>query len=240
MKKILKLGLVFMMIFTLVGCGSKGSDVGKILEEKGYTIVRREQFKNVQRCVGFVSSDRKTQIEASFKLDKSFLGISYGEGDNKYYHTSEEAAMGNQIDSSLKSNYENWLKDMGIKEDDLKNYLTELNNQTRKPTDLQSIVDKAKLDAELKTPSETRYDDELYLESKTMNVFMTAFIKNDKILTFSFADGTYGADKLFVYTNNKVFKNEGVGGYMMFLYELNITHEEFNNFLESVYANNKS
>ncbi len=47
---------------------------------------------------------------------------------------------------------------------------------------------------------------------------MNAFIKDGKILTFAFADETYGADKLFVYTNNKVFKDEGVGGvYVIFI-----------------------
>lgn len=233
MKKIFKLCLSFLIVTTMIGCQSQKKKVAEVLEKQGYTIQRQEQFKTVQRTVNLVSSDKKTVVCGQFKLDKSLIGIGYGEGGD-YYYAPELVSIGFTSNDVLKSKYENWLKEMDISEEDLKAYLTDINSKTREPVDIQSNIDPIDLKGEIRKPEQSRYDD-FYLYSEKKKVFMDAFIKDGKVLTFTFANETYGADKLFVYTNNKVFKDEGVGGYMLFLYDLNITHEEFMDYLENVY-----
>lgn len=238
MKKVLKIMLVAFMMFGIMACQSK-SGIASTLEEKGYVVRRQEQFKQIQRSVNLISSDQKTVITGHFNLDKSLIGIGYGE-DGQYYYSSELVEMGLTSDDTLKSHYENWLKEMDTDEESLKDYLVSINKETREPTDLQSIIDEVEFDAELKGDVDSRYDDDLYFESAIEGVFMDAFIKDGKIVTFTFANEAIGANKLFVYTNNKVFKDDGVGGYIVFLNKLNITHEEFMGWIESVYSNNKS
>ena len=238
MGKISKILLVALMTIGLLGCQSK-TKLADTLEEKGYTIQRQEQFKTIQRSVNLISSDEKTVIIGQFKLDKSLIGIGYGE-NGKYYYSDELVAMGLKSDDSLKTNFDNWLKEMNVDEQEVKDYLTEINNKTREPIDIQSNIEKANFEAEFKTDVPSQYDDDLYFVSESKKIFMDAFIKDKKVVRFVFANETFGADKLFVYTNDKVFKDDGTVPYILFLYDLNITHEEFMAYIENIYQRNIS
>lgn len=224
MKKLFKLCLSFLIVTTMIGCQSQKKKVAEVLEKQRYTI---------QGMVNLVSLDKKTVVCVQFKWDKSFIGIGYGEGRD-YYYAPELVSIGFTSNDALKSKYENWLKEMDISEEDLKAYLTDINSKTCEPVDIQSNIEPIVLKGEIRKSEQSWYDG-FYLYSEKKKIFMDAFIKDGKVLTFTFANETYGADKLFVYTNNKVFKDEGVGGYMLFLYDLNITHEEFMDYLENVY-----
>ena len=69
---------------------------------------------------------------------------------------------------------------------------------------------------------------------------MEAYYKDGKLSEFVFADGNLG-NELFVWLNksHKVLKDDGEIAYTWFLGGLNITHEEFMDFIQSTYENQK-
>ena len=240
MKKLGKIVLVLGMIMGLIGCQSKTKDaaeVGKKFEAKGYKITRNELMKDdKERTISLLGEDH-SMVAGVFKKDKSINYFYYSKGKDVYIIKGDEEAQ-KITTKDMKSEYEEWLKQMDITTEDLENYLTDLNKQVREPSEIQGILDECDFTGTLDKDTTGKYDYNFYMESEK-GFYMNGYFKDDKLTKLIFASSFFStADKLFVYEDGKVTKDDGWVSYFGFLDKYNITSEEFINYFTALYEQN--
>ncbi len=179
-----------------------------------------------------------------YDKDNTFLGFKFCNlnnlNDNGYASSELTANINIDSDDEQKPLFENWLKNMETSEDDLKEYFVKMGNEKRTFGEIKAIVSDKEFETTFrKVPLIKGYDEDMYVFSSKNKLYMDAYFKDGKLSVFVFADGIMGANELFVCVNDKVFKDEGQTAYILFLSQFNITHEEFMDFIQSTYENQK-
>lgn len=155
-------------------------------------------------------------IAGVFNKDKSIQYVYYSKDKDIYVIKGEDKA-----------------KD--LTQTDIENYLTDLNKQMRDAVKIQTILDECKFTGSIKKDTSGKYEHNFYMESKK-GYYMNGYFKDNKLVKLVFASDLYStADKLFVYEDGKVTKDDGWVSYSGFLYNYNITSEEFINYFTTLY-----
>lgn len=241
MKKLIKVLFALGIMVGLIGCQSKSHDVaeiGKIFEDSGYTISRQEMMKDDRERGIFLTSKKLPMIASVFNKDKSIQYIYFGIDKDIYVVKGDKKAK-EKTTKDMKSEYEDWLKEMGLSQDDIENYFTDLNKQVREPMEIQKILDECDFVGNVKIDDTKKYEYNFYLESEK-GFYTNGYFKDDKLVKLIFASDVYStADKLFVYEDGKVTKDDGMVSYSGFLMKYNITNEEFINYFTALYKQHK-
>ena len=247
MRKIIHICLGLFMLITIMGCGASTKDLGETLNEKNYLVEKGEYFSTkFQRQITLREDGGQDRIVGFYDKDNTFLGFKFYSGvspDSQGYSSSELIDnMNIDSDDEQKSLLDNWLKDMETSEDDLKEYLVKIGNEKKSVDEIKDIVNDKKFEVTFRDePLLKGYDEDMYIFSSKDELYMDAYFKDGKLSAFVFADGIMGANELFVWSNqnHKVLKDEGQIAYTLFLGELNITHEEFMDFIQDTYESQK-
>ena len=231
---------------SLIGCGAPTKDLEKTLNERNYLIENLEDFDtDFQRRIVIKEDGGQECMVGYYDKDNTFLGFKFCNlnnlNDNGYASSELTANINIDSDDEQKPLFENWLKNMETSEDDLKEYFVKMGNEKRTFGEIKAIVSDKEFEATFrKVPLIKGYDEDMYVFSSKNKLYMDAYFKDGKLSVFVFADGNLG-NELFVWLNksHKVLKDDGEIAYTWFLGGLNITHEEFMDFIQSTYENQK-
>ena len=247
MRKIIHICLGLVVMVSLIGCGASTKDLGETINEKNCYVLKWEDFNtDFQRNITISEGVEQRSVVGYYDKDNTFLGFKfYSDGStNSPGYASSELTANIIIDSdeNQKPLFENWLKDMETSEDDLKEYFVKIGNEKKSVSEIKEIVSDKNFEVTFRDdPLLKGYDEDMYISSSKDKLYMDAYFKDGKLSAFVFADGDIGEDLLFVwsYQNHKILKDDGKLAYIWFLGELNITHEEFMDFIQDTYESQK-